>query len=120
MSYYYYILYELYHLKALYTFGNCQRPVFSLGVSHHNHKITSLWKCGLNRSSKLRKNDESKNNLVGRICVISDRNKRLLARNIFLVRNYLFLKNYITSEGVVFHHVLYYQQLSNAPYQVGF
>ena len=22
-------------LKALYTFGNCQRPVFSLGVSHH-------------------------------------------------------------------------------------
>ena len=32
------------YLKALYTFGNCQRPVFSLCVSHHKHKITSLWK----------------------------------------------------------------------------
>ena len=29
-------------LRALNTFGNCQRPVFSLGVSHHKHKITSL------------------------------------------------------------------------------
>jgi hypothetical protein len=27
---------------------------------------------------------------------------------------YLFLKNYVTSEGVVPHNVLYYQQLSNA------
>ena len=32
---------------------------------------------------------------------------------IILVRNYLFLKNYITSEGVVSHNVLYYQELSN-------
>ena len=29
-------------LKGRYTFGNCQRPVFSLGVSHHKHIITSL------------------------------------------------------------------------------
>ena len=36
------------------------------------------------------------------------------------MRNYLFLKNYITSEGVVSHNVLYYQQLSNARYQVSF
>ena len=71
-------------LKALYTFGNCQRPVFSLGVSHHKHKITSLWKFGLNWSSKLRENDERKNTLVGRICVLSDRNKRLLARSLLL------------------------------------
>ena len=69
-------------LKALYTFGNCQRPVFSIGVSHHKHTITSLWKFGLNRSSKLRENDERKNTLVGLICVLSDRNKRLLARSI--------------------------------------
>ena len=27
-------------LKALDTFGNCQRPVFSLGVSQHTRKIT--------------------------------------------------------------------------------
>ena len=29
-------------LKGRYTFSNCQRPVFSLGVSHHNHKITNM------------------------------------------------------------------------------
>ena len=33
---------------------------------------------------------------------------------------YLFLKNYVTSEGVVSHNVLCYQQLSNARYQVSF
>ena len=61
-------------LKGRYLFGYCQRPVFSLGVSTYNHKITSLWKFGLNSSSKLRENDERKNALVGRICVLSDRN----------------------------------------------
>ena len=33
---------------------------------------------------------------------------------------YLFLKIYVTSEGVVFLNVLYYQQLSIACYQVSF
>ena len=70
-------------LKVLNTFGNCQRPVFSLGVSH-KHKITSLWKFGLNWSSKLRENDERKNTLVGQICLLSYRNKRLLARSLLL------------------------------------
>ena len=32
-------------LKGRYTFGNCQRPALSLGVSQHKHKITNLWKC---------------------------------------------------------------------------
>ena len=36
------------------------------------------------------------------------------------MENYFFLKNYITSEGAVSHNVLYYQQLSVAPYQVSF
>ena len=36
------------------------------------------------------------------------------------MRNYLFLKIYITSEGAVSHNVLYYQQLSVARYQVRF
>ena len=36
--------------KTLDTIGNCQRPVFSLGVSQHMHKITNLWKFELNRS----------------------------------------------------------------------
>ena len=29
-------------LKGRYTIGNCQRPVFSLRVSQHMHKITNL------------------------------------------------------------------------------
>ena len=36
------------------------------------------------------------------------------------VRYYLFLKNYVTSEGAVSHNVLYYEQLSIARYQVSF
>ena len=51
-------------LKTLDTIGNCQRPVFSLGVSLHMHKISDLWKFELNRSSKLRDNNERKNTLV--------------------------------------------------------
>ena len=31
-----------FQLQALNTFGNCHRPVFSLGVSQHMHKVTSL------------------------------------------------------------------------------
>ena len=65
------------------TIGNCQRPVCSLSVSQHKHKITSLWKFELNWTSKLRENDERKKTpLVGQICVLSDKNKRLLARSL--------------------------------------
>ena len=31
-------------LKTLDTIGDCQRPVYSLGVSQQMHKITNLWK----------------------------------------------------------------------------
>ena len=34
-------------LKGLHPFGNCQRPVFLLGVSQHLHTITNLSKFGL-------------------------------------------------------------------------
>ena len=47
-------------LKTLDTIGNCQRPVFSLGVSQHMHKITNLWKFELNWSLKLRDSSERK------------------------------------------------------------
>ena len=48
-------------------------------------------------------------------------NKRLQLKSFIIwVRNYLFLKNYVTSEGAVSHNVLYYQQLSIARYQVSF
>ena len=30
------------NLKTMDTIGNCQRPVFTLGVSQHMHKITNL------------------------------------------------------------------------------
>ena len=39
---------------------------------------------------------------------------------IVLVRNYFFLKNYVTFEGVVSHNNLYYQHLADARYQVSF
>ena len=41
-------------LKTVDTVGNCQRLVFTVGVSQHMHKITNLWKFELNRSLKLR------------------------------------------------------------------
>ena len=47
-------------LKGRYTFGYCQRPVFSLGVSQRKHKITNLWNFEPNWSSKLQENDERK------------------------------------------------------------
>ena len=43
-----------------------------------------------------------------------------LQQNYFIIwmRNYIFLKNYVTSEGAVSYNVWYYQQLSIARYQV--
>ena len=46
-------------LKDRDTFGNCQRPVFSLGVSPHNICIN-------NEKAKLRDNNERKNTIVTR------------------------------------------------------
>ena len=42
----------------------------------------------------------------------------IIKASIYIVRNYLFLKNYSTSEGAVSHKFVYYQQLSIAHYQV--
>ena len=42
------------------TIGNCQRLVFSLGVSQHMHKITNLLKFELDWSSELWDNYERK------------------------------------------------------------
>ena len=59
--------------KALDTFGYCQRPVFSLGISQYKHKITNLWKFKLNWLSKLRDNNERrKKTLVTWSCALSD------------------------------------------------
>ena len=67
------LIFEWKWLKTLDPIGNCQRPVFLPGVSQHMHKITNLWTFELNRSSKLRDNNERKKiNLVTRSCVLSD------------------------------------------------
>ena len=53
--------------------------------------------------------------LVAQFVCFQMHNKRLQLKSFnILVRNYLFFKNYITSEGAVSQHVLYYQQLSTA------
>ena len=59
-------------LKTMDTIGNCQRLVFTVGVSQHMHKITNLWKFELNQSSNLRDNNEKKKNLLSRSCALSD------------------------------------------------
>ena len=78
-------------LKALNTIGNCQRPVLSLGVSQHMHEITAC------------RNLDSIKGFWPEVFY-------------YLVRNYLFIKIYVTSEGAVSHNVLYYQHLSVACY----
>ncbi len=45
-------------INAGYAFGNCRRPLSSLGVAQHMHKIKNLRKFGLNWSSKLQENNE--------------------------------------------------------------
>ena len=61
--------FDAHGLKALVdTFGNCQRAVFSLGVSQHMHKITRVWKFELNRSSSLRENNERKKPCHTKLC----------------------------------------------------
>ena len=51
------------------------------------------------------------------MCVLVDAKTNYLNNR---VRNYLFLKNFVTSEGAVTHIVLYYQQLYIAQYKVSF
>ena len=107
------------------TIGYCQRPVFSLAVSQHMHKITNLWKFELDWSLELLDKWKKKNIFVTRSCVLSDgwfRDLKFLiwGLEIKFVANYFFLENYATSEGAVSHNVLYYQPLPITRYQVRF
>ena len=80
------------------------------------HKIKNLSSIGHQSWEKVMK---EKNTLVGMldefVCFQIEINSFII-----LVRNYLYFKFYATSEGAVSHNVLYYQQLSNAFYQVSF
>ena len=71
---------------------------------------------------KVAENNERRNTLAALLCVLSDAYKRFQAQGMLLFggRNYRFLKKYVSSEGADSHNVLYYQQLSNARYQVSF
>ena len=71
-------------LKALDTFGNCQRPVFSLGVSQLMHEIANLYKFGLNWSSILQKNNEKKKTLLHFFMCFQIHNKRLQLKSFIL------------------------------------
>ena len=94
-------------LKALDTTGNCQRPVFSLGVSQHKHKITNLWKVELNWPlSKLRDNNKRKTPSSLEVAFFQmldfDTSKSNSGIKFKFVEYYFSFENYVTSEGAVF------------------
>ena len=108
-------------LKALDTFDNCQTPVFSLGVSQHMHKTTNLWTFLIKVIEVARDKWKKKRPFCTILCAFRClKNASFLKTFNIWVRNHLFLKNFVTSEGAVFHNVLYYQQLSIPHYQVSF
>ena len=83
---------SLFCLKTLDTFVNCQRPVFSLGVSQHTHDIPNLWKCGLDWSSNLQENNERKTPLLHYFGhVLSDAWKRLQLKSFYYFSEKLLL-----------------------------
>ena len=92
------------------NWGN-SRPIFSLGVARHMHKITNLWKFELNWLSKLIM--EEKTQLSHDVVCFqmldfgtSKSNYEVLKSNSnSLVENYFFLKNYTTSKGAVSQNV---------------
>ena len=89
--------------EALNTFGNCQRPVFSLGVNQHVYKLpVEIW---TQWSSELRANNGRKTPFSHKLCAFRCLNliPQLRCRILFkyFFENYSFLKNYVTSEGAV-------------------
>ena len=115
---------------ALDTIGNCQIPKYQSTNSVYMYlniwyiKITNLRKIWTQLVVKVAREEWStKKNLVAQpVCFqmpwIRDLSWGLEFNLNILVRNYFFLKNYVTSEGAVSHNVLYYQQLSIARCQV--
>ena len=84
------------------------------------HKITNLWKFGLNWSSKLQENNERKNTLVAQIVCFQMLIKASGLKSFIFEWEITSFSKTVTSEGAVSHNVLYYQQLSIARYQVSF
>ena len=84
------------------------------------HKRTNLWKFELNRTSKLRDNNERKRSCVRLDGWFRDLEFYIWCLEIKFVENYFFLENYGTSEEAVSHNVLYYQPLPISRHQERF
>ena len=94
----------------------CQRPVFSLGVSQQYQTCENLNSVGCRSWERI----TDKQVVRFQMSRNRDLSWVLEFNSNILVGNYFFLKNYVTSEGAVFHNVLYYKQLPIACYQVSF
>ena len=81
-------------------FGNCQRPVSSLGVTHNMQKFKSV-KIWLNKLFKLQENNDGKNTLLHNFVCFQMPEKGFRPEVILL-------KNYVTSEWAISHNVVYY------------
>ena len=115
---------EMLQLKAVDTIGNCQRPVFTLGVSQHMHKHTCE-----NFSLICRRSCEiimkEKTPLSHKLCtfrclILRPQILNLRSENQIRGKLFFFLENYVTSEGAVSHNVLYHQPLSITRHQLRF
>ena len=96
------------NLKTLDTIGNCQRPVFSLGLSQHMHKLNENLSLIGRRSCKIIMKEKTPchTKFMALRCLISRPFK-----NFKFAGNYFFVENFVTSEGVVSHNVFDYQPL---------
>ena len=99
--------------QTLDTIGNCQRPVFSLGVSQHKHKITNPVK---KFSLKLRYNNERKIPFLHEVCAFSCLILRLqnliLRSRIKFVEKYFFLQKTLSLQRKPFLTMFYTINLS--------
>ena len=92
-----------------YFFRNCQRPVWSLAVSQHMLKITNLWNFVLNRSLKLRENNERKKHPCHtRLCAF----RCLISRQLKFMGNYFLKTTLIHMRGEPFLTMFYNINLS--------
>ena len=102
---------------------NCQRPVFSLAVSQLCINCENF--DSMVRSSCKKNDDRKKTLLLNKIVCFHVGIKGFWPQVFYLFFKIFFhfsekLPRYVTSEGVVFHNVLYYQQLFVARYRVSF
>ena len=105
-----------YYLKTVDTIGNCQRPVFSLGVSQHIHKMTMCEKFELNcgQSCEIHVIMEEKTPLSQKLVCFqmhgfgtSKSNYEVSkSESNILVENYFSLDNYTTSVSTALHCLL--------------